>query len=81
MLLLYLASARSSVLMHATVILKPSAFWHRSFELKNELFQVIITCTMIQHFQNNADHIGAAKKMSNFFQIVCVEKYFSGGNC
>jgi len=25
--------------MHATVIRKPSVFWHRSFEAKNELFQ------------------------------------------
>ena len=82
MLLLYLASARSSVLMHATVILKPLVFWHRSFELKNELFQVIIVCAMIQHFQNNADHIDAAKKMSNFFmfslepvaKLQCMEK-------
>ena len=71
MLLLYQASARSSVLMHATVIRKPLVFWHRSFELKNELFQVIIVCAMIQHFQNNADHIDAAKKMSNFFRAGC----------
>ena len=34
------ASARSSVLMHATMIRKPLIFWHRFFKQKNELFQV-----------------------------------------